>query len=245
MEFLKKNKKQIIILVVLLIAFLITKKFGVESYEEAPVNTTTSIVQMPENKKAPASVKESEAEAEPEAKAKPETEAEEDSEPEVEETKLDSVSETESKVTPVAEDEEVVEVETDTKAETVKDTATDTKTSTKSDTKAETAKNTNPDSNTETKNKQVEIKYKFRNKGLWEEHFEKHGEEFPYSSKEEYLEGANIMMENPDKLHKSEKEDGDDVYYLESTNEFIIISGDGYLRTYFKPSRGKAYFDKQ
>lgn len=91
----------------------------------------------------------------------------------------------------------------------------------------------------------VEIVYKFRNKSLWKEHFEKHGSEFPYDTKEDYLEGANIMMANPNKLHKTEKEDGDDVYYLEETNEFIIISGDGYLRTYFKPSRGKAYFDSQ
>ena len=89
------------------------------------------------------------------------------------------------------------------------------------------------------------IKYEFRNNTLWKEHFEKHGEEFPYETKEEYLQGANIMLENPNKLHKLEKEDGDDVYYLEETNEFIIVSKDGYLRTYFKPSKGKKYFDKQ
>ena len=89
------------------------------------------------------------------------------------------------------------------------------------------------------------IKYEFRNNTLWKEHFEKHGEEFPYETKEEYLQGANIMLENPNKLHKPEKEDGDDVYYLEETNEFIIVSKDGYLRTYFKPSKGKKYFDKQ
>ena len=53
------------------------------------------------------------------------------------------------------------------------------------------------------------------------------------------------MLKNPNKLHKTEKEDGDDVYYLEETNEFIIVSTDGYLRTYFKPSKGKKYFDKQ
>jgi len=95
------------------------------------------------------------------------------------------------------------------------------------------------------KDTEVEIVYEFRNRGLLEEHFEKHGQEFPYNTKEEYLAGANIMMANPAKLHKTEKEDGDDVYYLEETNEFIIVSGDGYLRTYFKPSKGKKYFDRQ
>lgn len=109
----------------------------------------------------------------------------------------------------------------------------------------ETVNNNTKTGEADTDTKVVDITYKFRNAGLWEEHFEKHGEEFPYSTKEEYLEGANIMMENPDKLHKTEKEDGDDVYYLEATNEFIIVSKDGYLRTYFKPSRGKAYYDKQ
>lgn len=103
-----------------------------------------------------------------------------------------------------------------------------------------------PDKQTaDSSSKEVIIKYKFRNNGLWEEHFEKHGGEFPYATKEEYLEGANIMLDNPDKLHKHEKEDGDDVYYLEETNEFIIVSRDGYLRTYFKPSKGKKYFDRQ
>lgn len=90
-----------------------------------------------------------------------------------------------------------------------------------------------------------EIQYQFRNNQLLKEHFEKHGAEFPYDTKEEYLNGANEMLKNPNKLHKTEKEDGDDVYYLEETNEFIIVSTDGYLRTYFKPSKGKKYFDKQ
>lgn len=89
------------------------------------------------------------------------------------------------------------------------------------------------------------IELKFRNNKLLEEHFEKHGQEFPYSTKEEYLAGANKMLNNPQKLHKKEAEDGDDVYYLEETNEFIIVSLDGYIRTYFKPSRGIAYFNSQ
>ena len=53
------------------------------------------------------------------------------------------------------------------------------------------------------------------------------------------------MLQNPDCLYKKEKEDNDDVYFLEATGEFAIVSTDGYLRTYFKPSKGKKYFDKQ
>ncbi len=41
------------------------------------------------------------------------------------------------------------------------------------------------------------------------------------------------MINNPDALHKLEKEDGDDVYFVEDTNEFVVVSTDGYIRTYF------------
>lgn len=90
-----------------------------------------------------------------------------------------------------------------------------------------------------------EVNLNFRNKSLLKEHFEKHGQEFPYDTMEDYLAGANKMLNNPDKLHKTEAEDGDDVYYLEATNEFIIVSLDGYIRTYFKPRRGIDYYNAQ
>lgn len=85
----------------------------------------------------------------------------------------------------------------------------------------------------------------FRQTEYLQEHFEKHGAEFGYTSAEEYLEGANRVIASSEALHKLEAEDGDDVYYLEATNEFVIVSTDGYLRTYFKPEDGKAYFDRQ
>lgn len=85
----------------------------------------------------------------------------------------------------------------------------------------------------------------FRQAEYLQEHFEKHGAEFGYTSAEEYLEGANRVIASSEALHKLEAEDGDDVYYLEATNEFVIVSTDGYLRTYFKPEDGKAYFDRQ
>ena len=40
-----------------------------------------------------------------------------------------------------------------------------------------------------------------------------------------------------------EAEDGDDVYYLESTREFVVVSRDGYIRTYYIAD--KDYFDRQ
>ena len=66
-----------------------------------------------------------------------------------------------------------------------------------------------------------------------------------FSSAEEYERAASNVVSSPEALHKLEKEDNDDVYYLESTNEFVIVSTDGYIRTYFYPDSGKDYFDKQ
>lgn len=95
----------------------------------------------------------------------------------------------------------------------------------------------------------VQVEYSFRTKKQLEQHFEKHGSEFDgdfdYETAEEYEDGANDVINNPDALYKTEKEDGDGVYYIESTNEFVILSTDGYIRTYFRPTAGIDYFNRQ
>lgn len=85
----------------------------------------------------------------------------------------------------------------------------------------------------------------FRNANLLEQHYQKHGIDMGFDSAEEYEKAAAAVPFNPEALHKTEAEDGDDVYYIESTNEFVVVSTDGYLRTYFNPDRGKDYFDRQ
>jgi pyocin large subunit-like protein len=52
-------------------------------------------------------------------------------------------------------------------------------------------------------------------------------------------------VENSEALQKTEAEDGDMVYYLEDTNEFVIVSPDGYIRTYFLPEDGIDYYNRQ
>lgn len=86
---------------------------------------------------------------------------------------------------------------------------------------------------------------RFRNKNLLEQHYEKHGKDMGFSSAEEYEKAAAQVPYTPGVLHKIEAEDGDDVYYIESTNEFVVVSTDGYLRTYFNPDRGIDYFNRQ
>lgn len=85
----------------------------------------------------------------------------------------------------------------------------------------------------------------FRSEKLLEEHFEKHGIEMGFETAEEYEDAAALVVVDEEVLHKTEKEDGDDVYYLEDTNEFVVISTDGYIRTYFEPEDGMEYFERQ
>ena len=87
--------------------------------------------------------------------------------------------------------------------------------------------------------------YKFRNKRLLDEHFEKHGRNMGFASADDYQLAAVLVVNNPKSLHKYEKDDGDDVYYLESSNEIVIVSRDGYIRTYFKPNNGIRYYNSK
>lgn len=89
-----------------------------------------------------------------------------------------------------------------------------------------------------------EVTYYFRNEKLLNDHYEKHGIEMGFDSAESYEAAANEIIHHPDTLHKVE-EDGDDVYYLEENNGFVIVSIDGYIRTFFYPEDGLAYFNRQ
>ena len=93
------------------------------------------------------------------------------------------------------------------------------------------------------------VEYHFRSKKLLNQHFEKHGSEFDgdfdYASAADYEKGASDVINNSSALHKTEAEDGDGVYYIEATNEFVILSTDGYIRTYFRPNGGIDYYNRQ
>lgn len=83
----------------------------------------------------------------------------------------------------------------------------------------------------------------FRSEEKLQSHYEKHGVQMGFSSAEDYLAAANAVVSNPEALHKLESEDGDDVYYLESTGEFVVVSQKGYIRTYYLAD--KDYYDRQ
>ena len=60
---------------------------------------------------------------------------------------------------------------------------------------------------------------------------------------EEYLAAANAVILNEEALHKTQ-EDGDDVYYLEETNDFVVVSPQGYLRR-VGPEDGIKYYRRR
>ena len=87
--------------------------------------------------------------------------------------------------------------------------------------------------------------YKFRSKKLRDQHYEKHGIDMGFPDVDSYVAAANEVINDPESLYKVEKEDGDDVYYRERDNAFVVVSRDGYIRTFFYPDGGKKYFDRQ
>lgn len=83
----------------------------------------------------------------------------------------------------------------------------------------------------------------FRNEDRLESHYLKHGIDMGYDSADDYQAGANAVISNPDALHKTQTEDGDDVYFLKKTGEFVVVSQQGYIRTYFIADED--YYDRQ
>lgn len=83
----------------------------------------------------------------------------------------------------------------------------------------------------------------FRNVDLLISHYQKHGAEVGASSPDDYQRKAAAVVSSENVLHKTESEDGDYVYFNPSTGEFVIVSTDGYIRTYYIADMD--YFERQ
>jgi len=86
--------------------------------------------------------------------------------------------------------------------------------------------------------------YSFRTDDFFTSHYEKHGGEFGSITRQQYLAKANELISSKTALTKTE-EDGDLLYYDAEKNEFLVLSTDGYIRTFFKPDDGMDYFERQ
>lgn len=80
-----------------------------------------------------------------------------------------------------------------------------------------------------------------------EEHWQKHGSEFPkYHSAREYELGALAFVTKPPPGTLTKTNDrGDTLYYDPATNTFAVKDSRGEPRTFFRPRDGRAYWDRQ
>ena len=152
--------------------------------------------------------------------------------------------------TTVATTEKTTEATTEktTKATTEKTTKATTEKTTVATTEKTTVATTTVETTT-TKRDVFSSGTQFRNKDRFEEHYQKHvinQAEFGDITKEEYLALAQELVDTPgSQVLTKNNDDGDTLFYDPDTNSFAVVSGDGYLRTFFKPSAGQKYFDKQ
>ena len=85
----------------------------------------------------------------------------------------------------------------------------------------------------------------FKTQNLLDSHYNKHGSEFGDISKTGYVEGANNLLNSTEGVMTKIRPNGDVIVYNPSENELAIKSGAGYIKTYFRPSGGQEYFDRQ
>ena len=77
------------------------------------------------------------------------------------------------------------------------------------------------------------------------DHFLRHGGDFNSPNEEAYAEQAHEFYQNRANYQVKIAEDGTIRVYDSSTNTFGSYNADGTTRTFFKPSGGQDYFDRQ
>lgn len=87
----------------------------------------------------------------------------------------------------------------------------------------------------------------FASEQVFQKHYDKHQHEFGEISMQEYLELANTLADAPvsDDVVQLVRSDGSISKYCFSTNEFVVVTADGKIRTYFKPADKEAYWDEE
>lgn len=94
------------------------------------------------------------------------------------------------------------------------------------------------------------IEFSFANDERLTEHWEKHGrnpQEFnPTLTKEQYLQHAREFFKSEAKeILKKERPNGDRLRFRPSTKDFGVLSDRNIIRTYFRPSSGMKYWERQ
>lgn len=91
------------------------------------------------------------------------------------------------------------------------------------------------------------IKVEFSSPELLKKHYSKHQSEFGGISEERYIELANELAnaDPSDDVEMLIRSDGSVSIYKFSTNEFLVITKEGNIRTYFKPQKGADYWREE
>lgn len=80
---------------------------------------------------------------------------------------------------------------------------------------------------------QNSYKFAFKDNEELKEHFIKHGRECNCKTPKKYLKTANKIIKSKKSLKKSEKEDGDLVFYNHKTGGIVFLSAKGYIRSFY------------
>jgi pyocin large subunit-like protein len=80
-----------------------------------------------------------------------------------------------------------------------------------------------------------------------EEHWKKHGREFPeLHSEQDYVNAANAFVHHPPPGTLTKRDArGDMLFYQPATDIFAVMDSRGEPRTFFKPDSGYAYWNRQ
>jgi hypothetical protein len=87
----------------------------------------------------------------------------------------------------------------------------------------------------------------FRSRERLEQHFRKHGREFKAASAEDYLRRAQTLRDRPAGGDVLEMVRADHVVcrFDRASGAFIAFGPDGIIRTFFRPTLGERYFERQ
>ncbi len=79
------------------------------------------------------------------------------------------------------------------------------------------------------------------------DHYKKHGREFGAVTMEKYLRKAQELRDRPagGAILESVRPDGVVSRYDRETRDFLAFNRDGVIRTYFRPTDGEAYYERQ
>lgn len=87
----------------------------------------------------------------------------------------------------------------------------------------------------------------FRSSERLREHFRKHGREFHVKTAEAYLRLAQLLRDRPKggEVLEFVRNDAVTCKFDRGTGAFIAYDSDGTIRTFFRPTDGEAYFERQ